>query len=205
VARLAKDLFGNPVKQRRPRFEWSLGRTEKATLPVRAARIRWLDSIMPRNHAYGMPPETFYVFSEAKSAFVYGCFVSTTVLCAAFVEHWLGSQLSNRGFSKEAERGLASMIDCCRKNNLLNSAILDRVERLRLIRNPFVHLKSFEHPHTIAQRSVRERRHPFSIMEADAKDSLITMYTVATNKMSARHRVRSGASLNPTVRRRTSE
>jgi hypothetical protein len=143
---------------------------------------------MPRNRAYAMPPETFYVFSEAKSAFVYGCFVSTTVLCAAFVEHWLGAQLSNRGFSKEAERGLASMIECCRKNNFLDATISDRVERLRLIRNPFVHLKSFEHPHTIGQRIMRELRDPFSIMEADAKESLITMYTVATYKMTGRHR-----------------
>lgn len=119
------------------------------------------------------------MFDEAKSSFIYGCFVASTVMAAAFVEHWLAGQLSNRGFAKEAERGLAAIVTCCKQQNLMNEAILDRVERLRQIRNPFVHLKSFEHPHSIGQRTLRERRHPFSIMESDAKESLITMYLVA--------------------------
>jgi hypothetical protein len=128
-----------------------------------------------------MPLETFYVFEEAKSSFVYGCFVASTVLSASFVEHWLGAHLYQRGYSKEAERGLAAMIDCCRKNDLLNHTLLKRIDRLRLIRNPFVHLKSFEHPHGVGQRMLRGRSHPEAVLEADAKESLTTMYTVAVH------------------------
>jgi hypothetical protein len=179
VRRTQKDLFGKPIKRRRPRFEWSLERAEKATLPLRAARVRWLKTVMPKNRALVMPLETFYVFEEAKSSFVYGCFVASTVLSAAFVEHWLGARLSQRGFTREADRGLAAMIGRCRKNDLLNPALLDRIDRLRLIRNPFTHLKSFDHPHGLGQRSVRGRSHPGKVLEADAKESLTTMYTVA--------------------------
>lgn len=174
-----RDLFGKPIKRRRPRFEWSLERAEKATLPLRAERIRWLERVIPRNQAFGMPLETFYVFEEAKSSFVYGCFVASTVLSAAFVEHWLGAHLSQQGFTKEIERGLAAMTECCRKNNLLNPTLLDRIDRLRLIRNPFAHLKSFDHPHGLGQRSLRGRSHPKQMLETDAKDSLTTMYAVA--------------------------
>jgi len=180
--RVDRDLFGKPIKRRRPRYEWSLGRAENSTLPVRAARIRWLATKLPRNRTYMMPQETFYVFDEAKSSFVYGCFVATTVLCAAFVEHWLAGQLVDIGFAKEAGRGLASMLDCCRKHDFLNSPVLIRIERLRTIRTPFLHLKQFDHPHTIGQRTLRDRRHPFSVMEEDAKESLITMYAVATSR-----------------------
>ena len=176
-----KDLFGKPVKRRRPKYEWSLEHAEKATLPVRAERIRWLQEVIPKNRAFGMPMETFYVFEEAKSSFVYGCFVASTVLSAAFVEHWLVARISQKGFSKEAERGLSAIIECCRKNNLLNPALLARVDRLRLIRNPFTHLKSFDHPHGLGQRSLRGRSHPETVLESDAKESLTTMYTVAAH------------------------
>jgi hypothetical protein len=155
--RIDRDLFGNPIKHRRPRYEWSLGRAESSTLPVRAARVRWLATKLPRNRTYMMPQETFYVFDEAKSCFVYGCFVATTVLCAAFVEHWLVGHLGTIGFAKEAERGLASMLGCCRKHDFLDPLILNRIERLRMIRNPFMHLKAFDHPHTIGQRTLRDR------------------------------------------------
>jgi hypothetical protein len=126
-----------------------------------------------------MPLETFYVFEEAKSSFVYGCFVGTTVLSAAFVEHWLATRLSKKGYVKEAERGLAAMTECCQKHNLLNPGLIDRIDQLRLIRNPFIHLKSFDHPRTLGQRTFRQKSHPEQVLEDDAKQSLITMYTVA--------------------------
>lgn len=177
--RVNRDLFGKPIKQRRPRYEWSLERVEKATLPVRAERVRWLEKVIPKNRGFAMPTETFYVFEEAKSSFVYGCFVASTVLAAAFVEHWLSARLAQRGFNKAANNGLAAMIECCRKNHLLNPTLLEKVNRLRLIRNPFTHLKSFDHPHGLGQRSLRERSHPEALLEVDAKESLTTMYTVA--------------------------
>jgi hypothetical protein len=133
---------------------------------------------MPRNLSYFGPIETFYVFDEAKSSFVYGCFVATTVLSAAVVEHWLTDRVSERGHAKEAERGFAAMIQCCREHNLLNAALVDRIDRLRLIRNPFMHVKGVNHPHTLSRRLGKQRTHPERVLEQDAKDSLITMYTV---------------------------
>jgi hypothetical protein len=72
VAKLssAKDLFGKPIRQRRPRYEAALERAEKASLPARAARVRWLSQVIPKNVTFGMPPETFYVFEDAKCSFV---------------------------------------------------------------------------------------------------------------------------------------
>jgi len=177
---IAKDLFGKPLRHRRPRFERALERVERATLPARAERIRWLERVIPRNRAYAMPLETYYVFEEARSSFVYGCFVASTLLSAAFVEHWLGTRLAQCGHTKEAERGLAAIVECCRCHDILIPVLVDRIDRLRVIRNPFVHLKSFDHPHTLGRRSVSLRAHPEQLLEQDAKESLITMYTVAT-------------------------
>jgi hypothetical protein len=105
----------------------------------RAARVRWLSRIIPRDRMFGMPLETSLVFEEAKASFVYGNFVAVIVLAAAFIEHWFIASLEARGYHKEASQGLAAAISCARRNNLVDSMILDKSDRLRLIRNPFVH------------------------------------------------------------------
>lgn len=184
--RLERDLFGKPVRPRRPRYEWSLGRAESASVSVRAARVRWLATKLPRGRTYIMPPESFYVFEEAKCSFIYGCFVATTILSAAFIEHWLADHLVSAGYRKDARGGLAAMLRCCEENDLLNQAILNRIERLRAVRNPFVHLKAFNDPHAIGQRTLRERADPVSVMEEDAKAALITMYAVANSRLYSR-------------------
>jgi hypothetical protein len=175
---VAKDLFGKPVRQRRPRYEATLERGEKKTLPERAARVRWLSGVMP-NRAFMMPLETGLVFEEAKASFVYGNFVAVIVLAAAFIEHWFFASLEARGYHKEASQGLAAAINCARRNNLVDSIILDKADRLREIRNPFVHLKEFDHKHGISQRMAKTRNFDITaLLENDAKEALIAMYGV---------------------------
>ena len=177
---VAKDLFGKPIRQRRPRYEAALERGERKTLPQRAARVRWLSEVIPRNRMFGMPLETGLVFEEAKASYVYGNFVAVMVLAASFIEHWFTASLSNRGYQKEASQGLAAAIKCARRYKLVDSIILDKADRLRLIRNPFVHLKEFDHQHGINQRMAKTRNFDIQgILEADAKEALIAMYGVA--------------------------
>lgn len=174
-----RDLFGKKLPFRRPRYEWSLSIAEQKSVPIRAARIRWLNRVIPRNYGFGMPLETAFVFMEAKNAFIYGCFVSCTMMAAAFVEHWLASRLRGRGYKKSADGGLRAIIECCRENALIADALLLRVDRLRQIRNPFAHLKDYDHPHGLNRRIMSARTDPETLLEQDAKDSLTTMYSIA--------------------------
>jgi len=174
-----KDLFGNRVRERRPKYEATLDRTDKSSRPMRAARIRWLSKAIPKNVAFGMPMETFYVFEEAKASYVYGNFVAAIVLSASFVEHWFIASLEMRGYKKEASVGLAASIKVARAKNLANPVLLNKVDRLRLIRNPFVHLKPHDHEYTLVQRSLKNKIHPGSQLEIDAREALLTMYGVA--------------------------
>jgi hypothetical protein len=177
-----KDLFGKPGRQRRPRYEAALERGEKRTLPERAARVRWLSEVIPKDRIFGMPLETSLVFEEAKASFVYANFVAVIVLAASFVEHWFIANLGMRGYQKEASQGLAAAINCARSNALVNPIILDKVDRLRLIRNPFVHLKSIDHEHLVGRRLVTTRQVSLQAMlEDDAKEALIAMYGVASH------------------------
>jgi hypothetical protein len=173
-----RDLLGKPIRNGRPRFEVALERADMKSIPERAERIRWLAGVIPEQSFLGMPLESLLVFQEAKNCFIYGQPVASIVLASAFVEHWLGDIIGAKGFQSEATMGLDAITKCCTKNAVLPQAIIDRIDNLRRIRNPFVHIKAFEHPHGIVQRMRRTNTHPTSILEADARDALITMYSV---------------------------
>jgi hypothetical protein len=174
-----KNLFGEPVTARRPRYEAALERRDRTQNRARAGRIRWLSGVMPKNISYLLPVETALVFEEAKSCFVYGNFVATIVLAASFVEHWLTSNVQTGCHGKQAPLTLASAIRLARATDLVDPTILDRADKLRLIRNPFVHLKDFDHEHTVTQRAGRFETTPWTLLEKDAEEALITMYGIA--------------------------
>lgn len=176
-----RDLFGNKVGARRPRYEASLERADRRALRERAARIRWLNRLLPARSGYlGMPLETFHIFDEAKFCFVYGSFAATVVLAAAFVEHWLAGRLAGLGYERAANTGLAATVEYCRVHDVLPDVLTSRIDRLRQIRNPFVHLKSFDHAHSLGRRAMRLAKHPHDLLEMDAKESLVTIYSVIT-------------------------
>ena len=173
------DLFGKPIRSRRPRYEAALERAELKAVPVRAERIRWVQKAIPRNTSFLMGMDTYYVFEEARSCYIYGHFVATVMMSAAFIEHWLSGKLHARGHHKEAAAGLGRSVACARKIDLIAPAILDRIDHLRLIRNPFAHLKGMDHDHSLGARSVSVKRHPDEVLEQDAKEGLSLMYAVA--------------------------
>src|SRR5258708_38089695 len=81
---VGKDLFGNPFRSPRPRYEASLAKSDKQTLAERAARVRWLSNVVPRVYMIGLSIETAIVLEEAQVSFVNGNFVAVIVLSAAF-------------------------------------------------------------------------------------------------------------------------
>jgi hypothetical protein len=178
-----KDLFGKPIRERKCRQQTALEKHDRESLEERIVRLKWVEKIFPKGYGFLMPPETVYVFNEAKMAFINGEFIATLLLVSAFVEHWLGIYIESKGFHKEAQKGLAVIIACARTNKLVHSALLDKADHLREIRNPFVHLKPFSHKDRVMHRALEMRDDPFSIMERDAKESLSIMYTIATTPL----------------------
>lgn len=173
------DLFGRPVLVRRTRSQIELERHDRETMNGRIARLNYVKRVHPVG-GFGMPIESLIIFTEAKMAFIDGLFVSVLLLCNSFIEHVLGSLLEGRSFRKEAKAGLAVQIDCARKNGILDDYLLEKADRLREIRNPFVHLKPFDHEHSIGRRMMRAGRDPYDILEADARTALSIMYAFAT-------------------------
>lgn len=178
VRLLMRDLFGNDVDDA-GEVEKYLAEMDNETIEARAANLKYIISIVPE-HGLMMPHESFLVFTEARDAFVNGLYVSTIMLAQALIEHRLQIFMSSIGEYHAANRGVNAIIKRLQIIRPQHAFILERVERLRAFRNPFAHLKPFEHEHTIGQVSLRTRQHPNEVLYHRAKEALALMYTIAT-------------------------
>lgn len=174
----ARDLFGKPIRQPRSKYEVGLEKFDRATRQERAQRLRWVDRAIPRGLMMGGPYETMLVFKEAKDAYIAGQPIASLVLASAFIEHWMAGHIASRGFDAEAKRGLAACVECARSHSFLPDAILNKLDRLRLHRNPFVHLKPIDHEHIVSRRMLRDRLAPEDLLDRDAQEALALMFTI---------------------------
>ncbi len=187
--RKEKDLFGRARSRRKSRAETIVAQHHRATVDAKIERLRWLLRVFPSGHGFFVGLEPVLVFEEAKMTFLDGHFVGTLLLAFSFIEHVFAGILRARGFEREARGGMKTIIKCLRANSLADAFLLDRAERLRRNRNPFVHLKPFDSTAsepTLMSRSFSMGQDPFAAVEADARDALTLMYQVATGKGTAK-------------------
>lgn len=69
-------------------------------------------------------------------------------------------------------------MNCLKENNLLHPFLVEKIENLRRIRNPFVHYRKMEDAENLDHRSVDIGIHHFDLAEKDAKEALAVMYEV---------------------------
>lgn len=141
----------------------------------RAKRIIWLSQHNLRPGVVVGPVDTMGMLSEAHDCFAEGLFIAALLLAVSFIEHTLFDELYERGMVKYGD-SLTSTIKSARSNNVFPSAMLDRTDHLREIRNPFAHRKGPEHAQALGSRYIAQMAHPTTVLEADAKEALVLMY-----------------------------
>jgi len=179
MARIPRDLFGQPIRNRKPRLQATLERYDRETLPDRIVRAQRVHAMFPKGRSFIMPFETAYVFEEARMTFVHGLFVSTILLAVAFAEHRLADFLTSKGRGKDARAGLKAICATLRHEGVVHEVVLGKLDRLREIRNPFVHVKEHGHKHLLSRRMVAHRIAPEELLRQDAEEALSLMYQVA--------------------------
>lgn len=177
-----KDLFGLR-KKRKPQYSATLENYDRSTFAGRLKRLQWLKTIFPKNYGMLADLELHYILIEAKMTFIDGQFISVILLCNAFLEQWLAAYLISFGFEKEAARGMKSILECLGRNRLLGEYLLNKIDKIRKLRNPFVHLKSSDHPERLTNRFVKTLQEPIDILENDAKEALSLMYKISNTKL----------------------
>ena len=141
----------------------------------RVERIEWLSLHEASPHAVIGRAESLHLLGEARAVFIDGHFAATLIVALAFIEHTMVEELQELGHVT-ASPTFSEAISDSAANLVFPADWLARAKTLSLRRNPFVHLKPDHHKHGLGVRILEEKRHPKTILEEDAKDSIDLMY-----------------------------
>lgn len=144
---------------------------------ARADRIVWMSHHNHRPSWIMGRPETLALLGEAEDAFREGHFISVLLLALAFVEHTLVEELVERSPTREWVN-FEKAIKLARTSGILDSDLLDRIDSLRQIRNPFSHRRRADDPNTYGNRYIERQIHPRALLESDAQAAFQVMYIV---------------------------
>lgn len=172
-----KDLLGGEVESV-DEIKSYLEQIDADTIEPRSRNLTFITSIAPEC-GFMMPPESYHVFTEARDAFVNGLYVATLLLTQAFIEHRLQIFMNQIGEIRVAGKGLGAIMARLLEIRPEHQYICSKINAIRLFRNPFTHLKPFDHPNTVSQVSLSKRMHPNEVLYEKAKDAISLMYTVA--------------------------
>jgi hypothetical protein len=153
----------------------ALAHYDEISRSARADRIQWLsEHQIPLGVVVG-PMDTMAVLGEARDCFIAGHYIAALLLAVAFIEHTVADELNERDLAKYGVP-FVEAIKIAQECSLFPIEMLSRADRLRKIRNPFMHRKDVDHEHSFGNRFLKSRVHPNITLEEDAKDALALMY-----------------------------
>lgn len=179
------DLFGKstPPKKRQTRLEKELVQYDKNSFDERLKRLQFIVKVFPKGYEFLGQMELIFTFDEAKSSFINGEFIASIILAQSFIEKVLHAHFAQLGHEEVAKKGLNEMIKFAKKNKLINEYILEKVDSIRKVRNPFTHFKEYSYPYSLSNRMFENKTQPYEQLEKDAKKAICFMFLLATHKL----------------------
>ncbi len=136
----------------------ALEASDRRRRELRAKRIEWLAQYEVLPQAVIGRAETLHLLSETREVFVDGHFVATLMMAIAFIEHAIVEELQSLGHVQGSPT-LGQALQNSMQHGVFPAEWLERVSVLSRRRNPFVHLKEGDHPHTLGMRVKLPRFH----------------------------------------------
>lgn len=170
-----KDLFGQKIKEppkKLTRLEKTVLKYDNDSFDGKVERLKYLNSIFPKNLCLMVDMEFIYTFSEIQNCYMNGNFIASIVLTQAFIEKILVSFFIEQGLEKETKYGLDKMIRYAKKYNLIHTTILDMINNIRLNRNPFVHSQCNHNCTNLSLRSFKNKIYPIIQLQKEATEGL---------------------------------
>ena len=169
------DLFGETFTEPEPVIRF-LDHYSADTLVSRAIRLEYITSAHS-GFSFMFSVSMGYLLNEARSTYVNGEYAATILIAQSFIEHWLMPRAYDSAGPRATRWGLAAMVRHFRETGRIPEFLLDQIDRLRALRNPFVHA-SPRGEHAIEWRSLRNDRPIDYVMHRDARNALGLMYAV---------------------------
>ena len=171
---MQQDLFGDESSENR-QFdiqEQYIKEREDLNFSLKVNRLKHLHKINPNGITLMGQIELVLTYREAQLCYIDGHFLSTIVLSQAFVEKIIYQFYTEIGKDKIAKRGLNAILSDAKKNRIIKEFIINKIDKIRLIRNPITHSKGVDYPHSLDNRSYKNRISPIIQIEKDAKEAI---------------------------------
>jgi len=169
---MGKDLFGDLISEEQDPQEAYLRTKDESSLHGRVKRLKHLHKLNPEGMSVGADYETATGYIEMQWCFIEGFYLSTILLAQTLIEKILHDKFNKMELGKVGNKGLNAMLKHIKKENLLDGFWVNKIDHIRLIRNPITHLKEWGHEHRIDQRSIHSDIPTQDYLECDAKDAI---------------------------------
>lgn len=167
------DLFGNEIEKLPLDLnEQYIKDREEVFFHDKVRRLKHLHKINPEGLTLAGQSELVLGYREVQLCFIDGHFLATIVLAQAFVEKVLHNHYNSLGFEKVANSGLNRILAHAKESKIINEFIINKIDKIRKIRNPITHLKDFEYEHSLDKRAFKNRYSLEHQLEIDATQSI---------------------------------
>lgn len=180
------DLFGKEIQIEESNCARTLKLYDETTFTERKKRCENLFSLVPDDRIWISSDESYFMWLEIRMAYISGCFISTILLALSFIERKFQADYHMLLYKDRPEWTLHQLLTAMRKEKSLDEYLIDRIDKLRLKRNPLVHFKNVNHTQSIAQRSSHDIDAAYQLIERDAKEAIEIMYAVSRMHLSGK-------------------
>ena len=154
------------------------------TRPFRARRLELIvrEFGPPRHLLLPGGLMSLHAFEEARHAYVRGMYVATVLLSQTALEHMLGGSLHAAGHN--GKWGFRRILEVARVESHISQAEFDLFDRLRRLRNPYVHASLPLDEGTIGHRIVDRANgtDAADLMEEDATLAITSLLQISRRR-----------------------
>ncbi len=169
-----KDLFGENIEPEAAGAE--LRNYDIDSFNERLKRLKKFNQNFPfGRRSYGSD-ESYRIFNEAVHSFIFGQYIATIILAQAFIERRFQEYFHYRFDEKRSKYTMDKFIKEFKGTGFLPDFLLEKIDKIRLKRNPFVHHRMPSQKDTLITRAVNTNLTPNKLLENDAKDALDVMF-----------------------------
>lgn len=115
---------------------------------------------------------SFYLFEEARCCFIFGQYIATTMLSLSFIEHVLANYYFSSGKNDIQKASIGDLLVKAKAEGFILKSEFTLFDKVRRIRNPLAHFRKPGHKDTLEMRMIKIGKHPYEILEDDAKIAL---------------------------------
>ncbi|KPJ51120.1 MAG: hypothetical protein AMJ41_00245 [candidate division Zixibacteria bacterium DG_27] len=159
--------------------EW-LDNEDKQCRDDRLQRLKWIIKEYPNIglSLFHGGVKSHYLFEEARYCFVYGQYTASIMLSLSYVENSLATLLYASGTNDVRSARIVDLLKEAKEQALISESEFIVLDKVRRIRNPIAHFRTPDDEEDVENKAVKNGRHPYEVLETDAKTALKATFRV---------------------------